>query len=181
MRKKSKVMTKVIAGSLLMTCSLIAAGCSTEYDEVAAIKVGESLKSLQYQIQVRNIEMDIEDVLKEQEATLKNHDQYKPFLTEQGYNEFIDNKQYAIATGYALKHKLNMEIKNIQFENMNPEHIEKDTFSFRYNIDIELSPSELTSSRGKSLITKTGQMTVVKEDEVWKVLKDQDSGFLADE
>ncbi|WP_438347850.1 hypothetical protein ACP8HI_19600 [Paenibacillus sp. FA6] len=184
MKKKTKVMTKaIIAGSVILTCSLLlmASGCSSESDEAAAIKVGKSLKMMQYQVQVADIETEIEDISKEQEAKLKVQEAYKPFLTEKGYIAFVANRQSGIASQYARKNKLNTQVKKIKFENMEQDNMEKDTFSFRYSIDIELSPSELTSSRGHSVVTKTGHMTIVKEDNEWKVLKDLDNGFLADE
>jgi hypothetical protein len=174
--KQSKIMTKVIAaGSLIVICSLVAmaSGCSTESDEAAAIKVGENLKMMQYQITVDDIETDIEERLKKQ-------DEYKPFLTEKGYTAFAMNRQSAIATGYALKNKLNMKVTKLELENMHQDNMEEDTFSFRYSIDIELSPSEMTDSRGKGEVTKTGHMTVVKENGEWKVLKDLDNGFLGE-
>lgn len=181
---KSKVMKKVVVvGSFILTCSmlLMASGCSTESDEAAAIRVGEALKKQQYEIQNsatdnenNTLEQEIQDLLKEQE-------EYKPFLTEKGYEAFVANRQNAIATTYAVKNKVNMKVNKMRFENMNQGNMEKDTFSFRYSIDIELSPSELTSSRGTSIVTKTGHMTVVKENDEWKVLKDVDEGFLGEE
>jgi hypothetical protein len=176
LKKNTKVLTKVIAaGSLIVICSLVAmaSGCSIESDEAAAIKVGENLKMMQYQITVDDIETDIEERLKKQE-------EYKPFLTEKGYTAFAMNKQSAIATGYALKNKLNMKVTKLELENMHQDNMEEDTFSFRYSIDIELSPSEMTDSRGKGEVTKTGHMTVVKENGEWKVLKDLDNGFLGE-
>ncbi|MEC0091571.1 hypothetical protein [Paenibacillus macquariensis] len=177
MKKQSKTMTKaVVVGTLVLTCSLLfmASGCSTRSDEAAAIKVGESLKKMQYEIQVADIGTTVEDRIKKQE-------EFKPFLTEQGYVAFATNRQSAIASGYAMKNKLNMKVKHIEFENMNQDNMEKDTFSFRYSIDLELSPSELTSSKGTSVVTRTGHMSVVKQDDEWKVLKDLDNGFIADE
>lgn len=181
---KSKVMRKVaVVGSFILVCSmlLVASGCSKDSDEAAAIRVGEDLKKKQYEIQVpaiakenTTVEQDVEDILKEQE-------EYKPFLTEKGYEAFTVNRQSAIATIYAAKNKVNMKINKIEFENMNQANMEKDTFSFRYSVDIELSPSEMTSSRGTSVVTKTGHMTVVKENDVWKVLKDNDNGFIGEE
>ena len=184
MKKKTKVMTKaIIAGSVILTCSLLlmASGCSSESDEAAAIKVGKILKMMQYQVKVVDIETETEDMLKELEAILRIQEAYKPFLTEKGYESFVANRQSAIASQYAQRNKLDMQVQQIQFENMEQDNMEKDTFSFRYSIDIELSPSELTSSRGHSLVTKTGHMTVVKEDNQWKVLKDLDKGFFGDE
>lgn len=170
-------MTKaVVVGSLILTCSLLfmASGCSTRSDEAAAIKVGVNLKKMQYEIQVANIGTTMEDRIKKQE-------EYKPFLTDQGYEAFSANRRSVIATGYAIKNKLNMKVKHIEFENMKQDNMEKDTFSFRYSIDIELSPSELTSSQAPSVVTKTGHMSVVKQDNEWRVLKDLDDGFIADE
>ncbi|OAB45386.1 hypothetical protein [Paenibacillus glacialis] len=177
MKKKSKAMTKaVVFGSLILTCSLLfmASGYSIGSDEAAAIQVGVNLKKMQYEIQVADIGTTMEDRMKKQE-------EYKPFLTEQGYEAFAANRRSVIATGYALKNKLNMKVNRIQFENMNHDNMEKDTFSFRYSIDIELSSSELTSSQAPSVVTKTGHMSVVKQDNEWKVLKDLDNGFIADE
>ncbi|OAB36784.1 hypothetical protein PMSD_10745 [Paenibacillus macquariensis subsp. defensor] len=176
MKKQSTTMTKaVVVGSLILTCSLLfMAGCSTRSDEAAAIKVGESLKKMQYEIQVADIGTTVEDRITKQE-------EFKPFLTEQGYVAFATNRQSAIATGYALKNNLNIKVKHIEFENMKQDNMEKDTFSFRYSIDLELSPSELTSSKGISVVTHTGHMSVVKQDDGWKVLKDLDNGFIADE
>lgn len=181
---KSKVMRKVaVVGSLILVCSmlLVASGCSKESDEAAAIRVGEALKKKQYEIHVPAIEKENTTVEQDVEDRVKELEEYKPFLTEKGYEAFAANRQSAIATIYALKNKVNMKINKIQFENMNQDSMEKDTFSFRYSIDIELSPSEMTSSRGTSVVTKTGHMTVVKEDDEWKVLKDNDNGFIGEE
>jgi len=177
LKKQSTTMTKaVVVGTLILTCSLLfmATDFSTRSDEAAAIKVGESLKKMQYEIQVADIGTTAEDRIKKQE-------EFKPFLTEQGYIAFAANRQSAIATGYALKNDLNIRVKHIEFENMKQDNMEKDTFSFRYSIDLELSPSELTSSKGTSVVTRTGHMSVVKQDDEWKVLKDLDNGFIADE
>jgi len=177
LKKQSKTMTKaVVVGSLILTCSLLfmASGYSTRSDEADAIKVGVNLKKMQYEIQVADIGTTMEDIIKRQE-------EFKPFLTEQGYVVFAANRQSAIATGYAMKNKLNMKVKHIEFENMNQDNMEKDTFSFRYSIDIELSPSGLNySSWRSSVVTHTGHMSVVKQDDEWKVLKDLDTGFIAD-
>lgn len=181
---KSKAMRKVaVVGSLILVCSmlLVASGCSKDSDEAAAIRVGEDLKKKQYEIQVPAIEKENTTVEQDVEDRVKELEAYKPFLTEKGYEAFAINRQSAIATIYAVKNKVNMKINKVEFENMNQANTEKDTFSFRYSIDIELSPSEMTSSRGTSVVTKTGHMTVVKEDEEWKVLKDNDNGFIGED
>lgn len=178
---KSKAMRKVaVIGSFILVCSmlLVASGCSKDSDEAAAIRAGEDLKKKQYEIQIPAIEKENTTVEQEVEAILKEQEEYKPFLTEKGYESFVVNRQSSIATIYAVKNKVNMKINKMDFENMNQANMEKETYAFKYSIDIELSPSELTSSKGTSVVTKTGNMTVVKENDTWKVLKDNDSGFL---
>ena len=134
---------------------LFLTGCST-LNEEEALEFAETFKRLQY---------DVDDYTKiEYDTEKKLTEKLKPFLTEDRYEKLFANREvYGLM--YAKLYKSNIKLEKIIFEKYE-ENKQEGTIDFKYTMDIKFSGSI------NKILTKNGEMTVVKTDNGWKIRRD---------
>ncbi|MGG1444677.1 hypothetical protein ABE354_22000 [Brevibacillus laterosporus] len=169
---KIKLWSCVLVFILLVGCS------STSSVESDALTMLTNYKKAQYELSYNQIaDGNYDKLTSDGEKANANlqvikgiNEKVKPFLTEKEYEIFLKNRTSQLTLDAVINQKYDIKVEKLE---LNETTLENNNQSIVGHYSMVLKLISI-SDKSEKLITKNGQLTLIKENDSWKIDRDWD-------
>lgn len=98
------------------------------------------------------------------------NEKVKPFLTGKEYELFLKNRVAQLTFDVVTNHKYDIKVEKLEISEINLENNSQSVVG-HYSMVLKLIAN---NDKSEKLITKNGELTLIKEDDNWKIDRDWD-------